>query len=80
LAPAFNINALRMLMTGEAKEYVDMWEADRDTTDAATYYPELLNKVKDYARRRKLDSSTAEKIQHGGDPMDVGVWRCEWRV
>ncbi len=32
-----------------------------------------MNKVKDYARNRKLDSSAKEKMQHGGDPMDVGV-------
>ncbi len=35
LAPLFKINALRMLMTGKAKEYSVLWEADRDTTDAA---------------------------------------------
>ena len=57
-APVFKINALRMLMTGKVKEYFDIWEA---------------SEVKDYARRRKLDSSGMEKLQHGGDPMDVGV-------
>ena len=34
LAPVFKINALRMLMTGKAKEYFDIWEADRDPTDS----------------------------------------------
>ena len=57
LPPVFKMNALRMLMTGKAKEYFDMWEADRDPTDAAKSYDELLNKVKDYARRKKLDTS-----------------------
>ena len=35
LAPVFKINALRMLMISKAKEYFDLWEADRDPTDAA---------------------------------------------
>ena len=73
LAPVFKINALRMLMTGKAKEYFDLWEGDRDQTDAAKSYEELLNKVKDYARRRRLDASAKERMQQGGDPMDVGA-------
>ncbi len=71
-APVFKINAL-MLLTGEAKEYFDLWEADRDTTDAAKPYEELLSKVKDSSRRRKLDISAKENMQHGGDSMDVGA-------
>ncbi len=73
LAPVFKLNVLRMPITGKAKEYFDLWEADRDPTEAAKSYEELLNKVKDYARRRKLDTSVKEKIQQGGDPMDVGA-------
>ncbi len=45
------------------KENFDLWEADRDPTDAAKTYQELLNKTKDYSRRRKLDSSAKEKTQ-----------------
>ncbi len=60
LAPAFKINALRMLMTGKATEYFALWEADRETSDAAKSYGELLSKVKDHSRRRKLDSSAKE--------------------
>ncbi len=52
LAPLYKINALRMLMMGKAKEYFDLWEADHDPTNAAKTYEELLNKVKEYARRR----------------------------
>ncbi len=73
LAPAFKINTLRMLMTGKAKEYFDVWEADRDAVGAAKSYEELLAKVKDYSRWRKLDISVKAKMQHGGDPMDVGA-------
>ena len=63
LVPVFKINALRMLMTGKAKEYFDLWEADRDFTEAAKSYEELLNKAKDYARRRKLDASAKQRMQ-----------------
>ena len=50
-----------------------MWQADRDPADAAKTYQELLNKVKDYAWRRKLDNLAKEKNQQGGDLMDVGA-------
>ncbi len=73
LPPVFKINVMRMLMTGKAKEYFDLWEVDSDATDAAKSYEDLLGKVKDHSRRRKLDGSAKEKMQHGGDPMDVGA-------
>ncbi len=41
--------------------------------DAAKSYEELLNKVKDYARRRKRDNTAQRNTQHGDDPMDVGA-------
>ena len=56
LAPAFKINAFRMLMAGKAKEHLDLQEADRDTTDLAKSYEEMLTKVKDSSKRRKLYS------------------------
>ncbi len=64
-------------MAGKVKEYFDLWEADRDTADQEKSYEDLLIKVQDYARRRNLDSSVKENMQHGGDPMDVravGGW------
>ncbi len=67
--PVYKTNALMMLMTGKAKEYFDIWEAESDTPDAGKSSEELLTKVKDYARRRKLDSSAEGDMQHGGDPM-----------
>ncbi len=73
LAFVFKINALRVLMIGKAREYFNLWEAVRDSIDAAKSCEELQNKDKDYARRRKLDSSAKQKAHHGGDPMDVGV-------
>ncbi len=74
LAPVYKLNALRMLMTGKAKEYFDLWERDRDSTDAAKSYEELLNNVKDYAKGgRKIVNTAHKNMQHGGDPMDVGA-------
>ena len=54
LAPLYKINAPRMIMSGQAKEYFDLWEADHYPANAAKTYEELLNKVKDYARRGKF--------------------------
>ena len=73
LVPLFKINALRMLMTGEAKEYFGFRGADHDPTNAKKTYEELLNKVQDYARRRKLDTTAKEWTQQGRDSMDVGA-------
>ncbi len=73
LASLYKINVMRMLMTGKAQEYFDVWEADHDPTNAAKTFKMQLNTVKDYPMSRKLDSSAKEKIQQGGDPTDVGV-------
>ncbi len=62
---------MKLTMAGKAKEHFDIWEADRDTTEAAKSCEDLLSKVKDYARRPKLDSSSKEKLQRGGGPVDV---------
>ncbi len=62
-----------MLMAGKAKGYFDFREADRDNADQAKPYEEQLTKVKDYSRRYNPDSSAKEKMQHAGDPVDVGA-------
>jgi hypothetical protein len=72
MPPVGTVNALRILMTGKAKEYFDLWEAGLDNTDPAKSYDELLAKVKDYLKRRKMDSSAKEKMPYGGDHMDAG--------
>ncbi len=55
-------------MAGKAKEYFDLWEEDRSTTDLGKSYDELLTKVKDYSRRRKLDRSAQEKCSTEENP------------
>ena len=47
LPALYKVNALRMLMTGKAKEYFDLWEVDVDTTDSCKAFEDLLAKVKD---------------------------------
>ncbi len=56
MPPVCEVNAPRMLMTGQAKVYFDLREADHDNTDPAKPCDELLTKVKDYSKRRELDS------------------------
>jgi hypothetical protein len=68
LAPVCKFDALRMLMVGKAKEYFDLWEAHRDNTDQAKSYEELLAKVQDFQRRRKLDGSAPWMLE----PWDDG--------
>ena len=68
LVAVFKINALRLLTTGKAREYFDLWEGDSDKTDAAKSFVDLLNKLKDFAWRKKLDSAAQKNIQQGNDP------------
>ncbi len=51
MPPAYKVKASRMLTAGKAKEYFDLWDADRDDIDPAKSYEELLTKVKGYSRR-----------------------------
>ena len=61
-----------MLMTGKAKEYFDLWEVDQDTADIEKAYEDLLVKVNDYARRKKLDKSAQKQVQSGMTPWTSG--------
>ncbi len=71
LAPLCKINTLRMLTAGKTKAYFDWREADHDPTNAKKTHEELLNEVKDYARRRKLSTNAKERMQQERDHMDV---------
>ena len=76
LVAVFQINVLRMLTTGKVREYFDLWGGGSDKTDAAKSFMDLLNKFKDFERRRKLDTAAQQNIQHGIDPTDVGAVSC----
>ncbi len=68
LAPAYKIDPSRMLVGGP-KSISITWEADRDHTDRAIFYPArgYFDKVKEYVRKRKLDTPVQRNIQHGSD-------------
>ncbi len=72
LVPMYKINAVRVLMTDTAKEHFALWEAGRDHTDVAKSLEELLSRVKDYARKRKLDALVHKSAQHGSGLMHAG--------
>ncbi len=81
LDPLLKINTLRLLITGKAKEYFELWEADHDPTDAKKTYEELLNKVfvlgskthvghhsqgEDATRRRPHGCRSCRRLELGG--------------
>jgi hypothetical protein len=54
LAPLFKVAALRLMLVGRARDLFETWEAEHDT-DEEEGFSELMAKVKDYARKKKLD-------------------------
>ena len=75
LPAVYKLTALKAMLTGKALEYAELWEADLDKVDEEKAYDELLNKVREYGRKKKLDSSARTAVQQGSDPMDVGQVR-----
>ena len=69
LPPLYKFTALRMMMTGKAADHFEMWQAETDDDEKG--FGRLLDKVRDYARRRKLDD-VAKKAVSGGRDMDCG--------
>ena len=73
--PVFKVSALRTMLTGQAKVYFDIWETSHDNTDVEKSSNEIIAKIMDYAREKKLD----EQAMTGHAPMDVGeVGEEEW--
>jgi len=71
LPPLYKVTAMKLMMVGRAKENYEIWEADhKDDPDGG--YAKILEKVKDYARKKKLDSVAKKSESTGGDPMDLG--------
>jgi hypothetical protein len=67
VAPTFKTSALRMLMTGKAKEHFDIWEAGRDTTHASKSYEGLVKQ----GQGLHEEDDVKEQMQHGGDGMNT---------
>ena len=61
------VTALKMLMTGRAKDLYEDWEDSIMTTDSEACWEQLVNKVSDYATRRRLEANLAK----GKNAMDV---------
>ena len=76
MGPVFKMNALKSLMVGKSKEYFELWEVEKnvmyDEESMNDFFDQVLSKVKDYARRKKLDGAVKSNVQQGHDPMDIG--------
>ena len=60
LAPLYKVIALKKLMVGRAKEHFDLWEAEhKQEPDCG--FAKILDKVRDYSRKAKLESSATDK-------------------
>ena len=51
-----------------------MWGSELTSTNQGNMenvFDQLLAKVKDYARRKKLDTVVMQNVKQGNDPMDI---------
>ena len=65
LPPVHKIVALRTLTIDKTRDHFDQWEAEDKGVDEDATFENLLNKVKDYARKKKIDGR--------GSAMEVGA-------
>ena len=65
LPPVYKIVALRTLTIGKTRDHFDQWEAEDKGVDEDATFENLVNKVKDYARKKKIDGR--------GSAMEVGA-------
>ena len=66
LPTLYKVAALRQLVVGKAKEHYELWEQDHKLDDDGGYQ-EILEKVEDYARKKRLDHNA----QKNKSDMDV---------
>ena len=71
LAPLYKVTALRMMMVGRSKDHFEIWQDESGDDEAG--FEKLLDRVKDYARRRKLDHTAEKRVSGGNDPMIEGA-------
>ena len=67
LSTRLKMTALKMLMVGRAKDHFEQWEAEYKEDDPEGYKV-LLDKIMEYATRRRLEANMAR----GKDAMDIG--------
>ena len=77
--PLYKVTAMKLLMVGRAKENYEIWEADHKD-DADGGFAKIQGTVKDYARKKKLDSAAKKAESKGGDPMDLDKLDQETRT
>ena len=70
LAPLYNVTALELMMTGRANYSYEIWEAGHNN-DLDGSYAKILEHVKDYARKKNVDSAAKKSGSKGGDSMDL---------
>ena len=70
LPPLYRFAAFRMMMVRRSRDHFEMWQAECADDDDG--FEKLMGKVKDYARRRKLDDSATKAVQSGHNLMDCG--------
>ena len=77
------VTALKMLMVGRARDQFEVWGEGIKDDDEGTFV-DLLNKVQDYATRRRLEANLSKGKS---DPMDLGEvggypseqqWSSDW--
>ena len=76
MAAIFKITALKQMMIGRAKYHFDLWQADLGEDDES--FTTLLDKVRDHAKRKKLDGAVSRTSAGGHDAMDVGEVAENW--
>ena len=76
MANIFKKVALKKILVGKARENYELWEAERLSFD------ELLKKVKEHARAKKLDKDAAKGktgVALGATDAAQGEWSwCSW--
>jgi len=72
LSSLYKVTALRQLMVGKAIDHFEIWQASiKPENDQG--FRELIGKVKDFARRKRLDQA----VLSGKAPMDIGQAKVE---
>jgi len=70
LPAMFKQAALKLLMVGKSKDHFDIWQAGLQEDDEEGFKT-LLNQVRDYARKQKLEGNVKKAERTGGD-VDIG--------
>ena len=63
----YRLIALRKLVIGVGKQHPEVWEGDMNSMKDKDKYEALIKKVKDYAKKKKLD-----KAANKPEAMDIG--------